>query len=74
MLLKMALESTSSQKEENIWMLLWAMNHLCEIEDLTGIAMSYPQAAYAALTYGLMGRWSYTIQTIPDMSDLFATS
>ena len=32
--------------------------------------MSHPQAAYAALTHGLMGRWSYTLRTIPDISDL----
>ena len=38
-----------------------------EIEDL---AMSHPQAADAALTHGLMGRWSYTLRTIPDISDL----
>ena len=41
-----------------------------EIEDLTTIAMSHPQAAYAALTHGLMGRWFYTLRTIPGISDL----
>ena len=40
--------------------ILWVQ----EIEDLTTIATSHPQAAYAALTHGLMERWSYTIQTI----------
>ena len=41
-----------------------------EINDLTTIAMSHPQAAYAALTHGLMGRWSYTIPNISDSESI----
>ena len=29
----------------------------------------FPHAAYAAFTHGLFGRWSYLIQTIPDIED-----
>ncbi len=37
---------------------------------LARVAVSQPQAAYAAFTYGLTGRWTYLLQTIPDIQNL----
>ena len=43
---------------------------VCELKQLTEIASTQPQAAYAALTHGLMSRWMYVARTIPNISDL----
>ena len=40
-----------------------------EIESLSRIAMSQPQAAYAALTHGLTAKWTFIMRTIPDIED-----
>lgn len=41
-----------------------------ELDVLTTIAKTHPQAAYSALTHGFMSKCSYLIRTIPDISDL----
>ncbi|MDA8003174.1 MAG: hypothetical protein MPL62_17965, partial [Alphaproteobacteria bacterium] len=41
-----------------------------EVKQLATIAESQPHAAYAALTHGLIGRWSYLSQTVCNISDL----
>ena len=41
-----------------------------ELDDLATTAKSHPQAAYAAYTHGFIGKWSYLIRTIPNISDL----
>ena len=40
-----------------------------EIDCLSRIAMSQPQAAYATLTHGLTAKWTFIIRTIPDIED-----
>ena len=45
---------------------------ILEMETLTKIARTEPQAAYAALTHGLIGKWLYAMRTIPGISKLFA--
>ena len=40
-------------------------NWVAEMETLTKIARTEPQAAYAALTQGLIGKWLYVIRIIP---------
>ena len=42
----------------------WAV----EVDRLSSIALSQPQAVYAALTHGLSGKWLYFLRTIPDIS------
>ena len=42
-----------------------------EIETLSSIAITQPHAAYAALTHGLVRRWTYLARTIPNIADLF---
>ena len=37
-----------------------------EVETLAEYALSEPQAAYAAFTFGLLHKWSYCERTIPD--------
>ena len=44
---------------------------ISEIKSLSGIAKVQPQAAYTALTHGLMNEWTFLMRTIPDFSDLF---
>ena len=44
---------------------------ILEIKSLSGITKVQPQAAYAALTHGLMNEWTFSIRTIPDNDDLF---
>ena len=44
---------------------------VCELKQLAEIASTQPQAAYAALTHGLMSRWMDVVRTIPNISDLF---
>ena len=39
-----------------------------EIDRLSTIARSQPQAAYAALTHGLSSQWLYFLRTIPNIS------
>ena len=39
-----------------------------EIERLATIAECHPQAAYCAVTHGLVGRWTYAVRTIREMS------
>ena len=40
-----------------------------ELDDLATIARSHSQAAYAT-SHGFIGKWSYLIRTIPNISDL----
>ena len=42
-----------------------------EIKSLSEIASSQPQAAYAALTHGLMSRWTHLMRTVPGIDNLF---
>ena len=35
-----------------------------ELKSLSSIAKSYPQAAYAALTHGVMSHWTYYFRTV----------
>ena len=42
-----------------------------EIMRLSTIAKTEPQAAYAALTHGVMARWTYLMRLVPDMEELF---
>ena len=39
-----------------------------EVDRLSSIALSQPQAAYTALTHGLSDKWLYFLCTIPDIS------
>jgi len=41
-----------------------------EIEKLSQIAAFQPQAAYAAFTHGLTSRWTFLMQTGPDIKEL----
>lgn len=41
-----------------------------ELERLSAIALSQPQAAYSALVHGLLGKWKYLARTIPDLQAL----
>ena len=41
-----------------------------EVERLSSIAISQPQAAYTAFTHGLTSKWTYLARTIPDIEDL----
>ena len=41
-----------------------------EILKLSEFAMSQPQAAYAAFSFGIRHKWTYFLQTIPDIEDL----
>ena len=41
-----------------------------EVKRLATIAESQPHAAYAALTHGLIGRWSYLSRTVSNITDL----
>ena len=40
-----------------------------EIDHLTVITSTQPQAAYTGLTHGLAGRWTYTAHTVPGVGD-----
>ena len=40
------------------------------VETLSNIAKSQPQAAYSALTHGLLNKWTYLCRVIPDISHL----
>ena len=42
-----------------------------KVEHLSSIAVSQPQAAYAALTHGLISKWTYLARTIPNIAELF---
>ena len=44
--------------------LLWCKELECAVICLAGFAQSEPQAAYAALTHGLRGRWNYLLRTM----------
>ena len=46
-------------------------NWVTEVEKLATIASSQPHAAYAALTHGLTGKWTYLARTVPTTSELF---
>ena len=41
-----------------------------ELERLSEIALTQPQAAYAALTHGLVSKWTYLARTTPNIDDL----
>ena len=41
-----------------------------EVTRLLKIAISQPHAAYAALTQGLLSKWTYLLRTVPDVSNL----
>ena len=41
-----------------------------ELERLSDIAMSQPQAAYAAFTYGFKSKWTYLARTTPNIDIL----
>lgn len=41
-----------------------------EVERLSEIAMTQPQAAYAALTHGLVSKWTYLARTTPNIDTL----
>ena len=41
-----------------------------EILKLSEFAMSQPQAAYAAFSFGVRHKWTYFLRTIPDIEDL----
>ena len=43
---------------------------MLEVNELSSIAKTHPQAAYAAYTHDLAGK-SYLMRTIQDTSDLF---
>ena len=44
-----------------------------ELDQLANIARTEPQAAYAALTHGLRGRWTYIFRTLPVQSHMVST-
>ena len=41
-----------------------------EIEQLSTFATTQPHAAYAALTHGVRGKWTFISRTIPDIAEL----
>jgi hypothetical protein len=41
-----------------------------ELERLSEIATTQPQAAYAALTHGLVSKWTYLARTTPNIASL----
>ena len=43
---------------------------MTELESLSKIAVTQPQAAYAALTHGLMSKWTYLARTTPNIGTL----
>ena len=43
---------------------------IAELEQLSIIARSHPQAAYCAYSHGLKGKWLYLAQTVPNISNL----
>ena len=43
-----------------------------ELENFSEVAKTEPQAAYAALTHGLIVRWTYFMRTTPGISDHMA--
>ncbi len=42
-----------------------------ELQKLSSIADTQPHAAFAALTHGLIHKWTYLARTIPDVGHLF---
>ena len=46
-------------------------NLVQEIEHLSTIAISQPQAAYGAFTHGLTSKWTFLARTISGIADLF---
>ena len=40
------------------------------VERLSSIAHTQPHAAYAALTHGLMSKWTYLTRAVPNIGDL----
>jgi len=40
------------------------------VQKLSKIARVQPHVAYCAFTHGLIGKWTYFLCTIPDVSDL----
>ena len=43
---------------------------IAELEQLSIIARSHPQAAYCAYSHGLKGKWLYLARTVPNTSNL----
>ena len=43
-----------------------------QVSKLAEFALSQPQASYAAFTFGLRHRWTYSLRTLPDITDLLA--
>ena len=43
-----------------------------ELERLCEIAKTEPQAAYSALTHGMISKWTYIMRTTPDIAQLMA--
>ena len=41
-----------------------------EVTKLAEVAISQPQASYAAFTFGLQHRWTYFLRTLPDIAEL----
>ena len=44
----------------------WVRN----VEQLSAIAIIQPQAAYVALTHGLIHKWTYLAKTVPNIEEL----
>ena len=42
-----------------------------EVNHLSTIAVTHPQAAYAAFTHGFINKWSYFMRTIPNIANVF---
>ena len=40
------------------------------VRELSAIAMTHPHVAYCAFTHGLVGKWTYFLCTLPNISDL----
>ena len=43
---------------------------IAELEQLSTIARSHPQAAYSAYSHGLKGKWLYLARTVPNIGNL----
>ena len=43
-----------------------------QVNKLAEFALFQPQASYAAFTFGLRHRWTYSLRTLPDITDLLA--
>jgi hypothetical protein len=42
-----------------------------EVKNLSDVALTHPQAAYAVFTHGLTSKWTFIMRTVPNIEDEF---